>query len=125
MVVASAVDLAVLSNTVEHVKDDITDIKTVLGTMSTNLQGITRIEERQIGVVSAIERSETTHEDHDKRLSSIEKELPGLREMRSWVIKGVSVGVTALVLGISSLVGTVVYDRVVQKAPQQVVIVPQ
>ncbi len=117
---ASAVNLAVLSTIVEHVKDDQTEIKTAIAGINDSLKVLGRIEERQLGVVRDFNALANSRDSSDQRITAIETELPGLREMRAWVIKGVSVGVTSLILGIGSLVATAVYDRVVPKQPQPV-----
>ncbi len=119
-----SIDLAVLANDVAHTKDDVADIKAVLGTMSESLQGIARLEERQVGVVASLERGEKAFADHEKRVSAIEAKIPQLEEMRSWVIKGVSVGVTALVLGVASIVFNSALDHFMPKTPQPVYLIP-
>lgn len=112
---ASAVNLAIVANDLDHVKADVADIKTVLGQMSNNLQGITRIEERQLSVVASLERGDKVHQSHEKRIATIETEMPQLRELRTDVRNGIRAGVTMLFAGILSLVGGVYAERFIPK----------
>jgi len=120
---ASAVNLAIVANDLEHVKEDVGDIKASISGINDSLKVLGRIEERQLGVVRDFNGLVTNKETIENRVSAIEQEVPSFREMRQWVIKGVSVGVTALVLGICSMAASQWMDRFFPKPPQQVYLV--
>ena len=105
-------NLAVLATHIEHLREDQDAIKTSIAEINDTLKVLGSIEQRQIGVVRDLGRVADNKVEIDKRVSEIEKELPQLREMRTWVIKGVSAGVGMLFLGIVSLVGNVLIDRI-------------
>jgi hypothetical protein len=121
---ASAVDLAVLATQVEHVKEDQTEIKTAIIGINDSLKVLGRIEERQLGVVRDFNGLVINKDTHEKRITDIETELPPLREMRSWVIKGVSAGVGMLFLGIISLVGGTFAERYIPRQYVGAFVVP-
>lgn len=56
------------------------------------LQGLVRLEERQSQVNSKLGEVSIDVTDIDKRLRAVEITLPGLKELRAWVIGGVISG---------------------------------
>ncbi len=99
-----------------HVKDTVTNMDQKLDKIVDALSSLVRIEERQQATGDRLAMGAQTFQDHesrlrkveldipdnlDKRLSSIEVDMPGLKELRKWVILGVLGGLgmmgTALV----------------------------
>lgn len=110
---ASAVNLAVVANDVEHMKTDVAEIKGDVSDIKEVLQGISRIEERQLNVVAALDRGDATHQRHETRISALEHTQPQLLEARTWVVRGILAGVSLLALGVASNS----LDRFLPKAP--------
>lgn len=89
------------------VEKDTTDIRQYIQKVDKNLETLTRVEERQVGYGEAVNRAfdaiekldammEAGAERFDQRIRAIEVLIPGLQEVRGWIILGV--------LGICSLV---------------------
>ncbi len=84
-----------------------------------SLHVLTRLEASQTNVVEKLKEGSIRMSDHETRLQRIEQDLPGLRELRRWVIAGVLAG--AGMVG-AALVKLVVFDvpRIPQYATQPV-----
>lgn len=87
------------------VEKDSLDIKSSFRRIEEYLQTLTRIEERQVGFGDAVARSFKEIEKLEQRVMDIEVVIPGLKEVRGWIITGV--------LGIMGLLGTAVFYLVV------------
>lgn len=114
----TAASVSVLANEMSHVKEDVTDIKQVLKDMSAHLGGISRIEERQMNVVAALQRGEDAFLDHGKRITAIEVKVPQWDEMRADVRRGIRAGVGMLAAGIIALTLNGMADRFFPKTQQ-------
>ena len=81
-------------------RDDIREVKDTMREMAKSLEQLVRIEEQQkdmrLSISRAFDELKTYREQLDrveKRVSSVEQMMPGLRELRGWVIAGVLSGV--------------------------------
>jgi hypothetical protein len=103
----------VLSEQVKGVSGRIDQIDVTLRAVAESLTAFVRLEERHAALIKQVETivtEMTTHreEDDDRhelidaRIKSVESSLPGLREVRRWVI--------SLVLGVVALVGIGIYN---------------
>lgn len=69
-----------------------------------SLHVLTRLEESQGNVVEKLKEGSMRMSDHERRLQVVEQELPGLRELRKWVIAGVIAGVSMVGVALMKLV---------------------
>jgi hypothetical protein len=92
----------------QRVNSTFNRVEEKLDGISSALQGIVRIEERQVQTNTQLSALNTSAREQDsrlreveraipenlgKRLASIEVALPGLKELRRWVVVGVVSGV--------------------------------
>lgn len=84
--------------------------------ISESLSILTRLESQQGNLMDRLRDDSEKLKDHETRIRAQELEMPGLREMRKWVIGGI-IAVVAMVCG--ALVKLVVVD--VPRIPQYVV----
>lgn len=77
-------------------RDDVREVKDTMREMARSLEQLVRIEENQKEMRSSIVRAfdeikinRSRIDLTDGRVSLIENQLPGLRELRRWVIAGV------------------------------------
>jgi hypothetical protein len=87
------------------VERDSSDIKSSFRRIEEYLQTLTRIEEKQVGFGESVARSFKEIEKLERRLISVEIEIPALKEVRGWIITGV--------LGVMGLVGIALLALVV------------
>jgi len=86
-----------LEHRVGEVERAVSDIRDAVHSISEAVQAIAALEERHAETTRALGRAFTAIQDVDTRVRAIEVVLPGLKEIRRWVI--------AAVLGIVGLVG--------------------
>lgn len=84
---------------------DCTEMKSAIFDIRDSLQILARLEERHSETRDALSRAFVAIEKIELRLSKIEQHMPGLVEMRGWVIMGM--------LGIAGLVGVAIVGLVV------------
>jgi uncharacterized membrane protein YqjE len=92
-------------------QDDMAGVRNTLTSINAQLAALVRLEENHNHTVKAVERSfteignvkadmlETT-----KRLASIEMHMPGLKELRRWVIGGLAIALCMVISSVISLV---------------------
>ena len=90
--------VAVLEKSCDDMKEAIMDIRD-------SLQVLVRLEERHAETREALSRAFGDIEKVENRLKNIELHMPGLVEMRGWVIMGM--------LGIAGLVGVALVGMVI------------
>jgi hypothetical protein len=100
------------------VKDDVTELGVKVDKLSEAVGTLSRIEQRQIGIVDEMARGAIIHKEFDTRLGLIEVVMPGLIEVRRWVMAGMVAGVGMMFVAVASLV---LYPR----PPAYVVMSPQ
>jgi hypothetical protein len=103
------------------VQSDVTEIKGTLAKLTDAVTGIERLETRQISLVSEIEAARKSQSSFEGRISAIEHDMPGLRELRKWVVGGMVTGIGMMLIAVASLV---LYPRqyvvLTQQAPPKV-----
>jgi chromosome segregation ATPase len=65
---------------------------------------LARMEEREKAVQSRLEDGKVKMEALEKRLSEIERRVPGLTEMRNWVLAGILGGVGLMGVAVFNLI---------------------
>ena len=80
-------------------RDDVRDVKDTMRDMAKSLEQLVRIEEQQKDMRASINRAfdevKTNRikiDDTTARVAAIEQQLPGLKELRRWVIGGILSG---------------------------------
>jgi hypothetical protein len=72
----------VLAERLKNVTCDVTEIKSDVKTLITTIATLVSIERTQASQAKALD-------NHEQRIGVIERDMPGLREMRGWVITSV------------------------------------
>ncbi len=94
----------VLSLKLDNQNKDIDEIKGTLKSVAATLVTVGRIEDRQITLINEMGKADKRHEKIEDRVKVIEDDMPGLREMRRWVVGGVVAGVGMIGIAVVSLV---------------------
>ncbi len=95
----------------DGMQSDLGEMKTTLRELAASVARLAVIEEKQANTTAALERAftalqkvEDRNEKMDLRVKALEVEMPGLKEVRAWVIGGV--------LSVVSVVGIAAYKLV-------------
>lgn len=90
-------------------REDVKEVKETMRGMARSLEQLVRIEEQQKDMRAAINRSfdEIKGERHkreelESRVSTVEQAMPGMKEMRNWLVYGI-------VSTIGLITGAIVY----------------
>lgn len=78
-----------LSGAVNNVDQKVDDVRTGIGKLADAMASVVRLEVHHEQQRSDIASARISHVELDKRLTSVERELPGLVETRAWVVRGV------------------------------------
>jgi hypothetical protein len=101
-VVSARVDS--LTRDVSRVEGTVDGMDKKLDTLGEAMLLLTRLEERHASVQLRLMEGSKTMAIFGDRLSSIENKMPGLSEMRLWVISGILAGVGMIGAGVIKLV---------------------
>lgn len=89
-------------------RDDVKEVKETMREMARSLEQLVRIEEQQKDMRSAIGRAfdemkaeRVKREELETRVAVVEKSMPGMNEMRKWLIGGVTSGIALLLAAVS------------------------
>ena len=93
--------IEVFAAKLDSVQSDVSTIKARLDTVS---EALTRLEERHDQTTQAIQTLTRAVADQERRLGSLERDQPGLLEVRRWIISGVVAGVAMIGLALAKLV---------------------
>ena len=72
--------------------------------ISESLTALVVIEEQNKSIMQCIERQSTTIEKLDGRIDAIEVHMPALLELRNWVLTGLGLIISAVVVAMIALV---------------------
>lgn len=104
--------IEVVSSRVDALTKDLFRVEKTVDGMDAKIDGLglsllllARLEERQQGVTTALASNAATMILIETRMAAIELKLPGLVEMRTWVISGLLAGVAMIGLAIVKLIG--------------------
>lgn len=75
-----------------------------LDAIGTSISLLVRIDERQVAIAERLQLGAATMQKHEERLSSIEAAMPGLKEMRTYVVAGVVAGAGMIGVALLKLV---------------------
>jgi len=94
----------VLQAYLTNVQSDVSEIKGTLAKLTDAVTGIERLETRQIALVAEIEIARNNQSNFESRIAVIEHDMPGLRELRKWVVGGMVTGIGMMLIAVASLV---------------------
>jgi hypothetical protein len=93
-----------LERRVTFVEAAVAEIRDAVNSIKDSFETLVRLEERNAETKVAIERSFKELHEIDERLRKIEVILPGLQEIRTWVVGGVLSTVSVVGSGVVALV---------------------
>lgn len=100
-------DLEGVNHRLTVVESAIEEIRDATRSIAESVQSIARLEERHAQTAQTLGRLFDDAKEVEKRVRVIEADMPGLREIRRWVVGGV--------LSITSIVGAAIIALVVVK----------
>lgn len=83
-------ETAVLQTELRGVREDISEIKTTIQSLSQAMLMLVRVEQVQAHTQARVGEMGQTLQSHGERIAGIEKDMPGLKDLRKWVIAGVA-----------------------------------
>lgn len=106
----TSAEARIISTQLGHLVSETKRNADAVAAIGESLHVLTRLEESQGNVVEKLKEGSIRMSDHERRLQIVEQELPGLRELRKWVIAGVLAGV--------AMVGTALVKLVIVDVPR-------
>lgn len=112
---SDAESFAAISEQVRAMAADVVEIKQQVATLTSSLERLARMEERQLNYSSAMGRLFETQKEHDNRIKTMEMQEPIAKLVHKWVILGV--------LGVVGMFGMNLVTTVMSKdKPIQIII---
>lgn len=99
--------LSLVEREQKEFREAIRDLRDYSERQAKSLEALVRLEERHAESREALSRAFASLKEHNDRLNTIEQNMPGLLEIRRWVVGGV--------IGIISLVGISIAGLVILK----------
>ena len=97
----TSIEARLIESSLSQMRAELTRQGDTLVGINESLRTLTRVEEAQVHIKDRLSEGSKKLTDHEQRLVAIEQQMPGLKEMRRWVIGGILAGVgmigTALV----------------------------
>lgn len=75
-----------------------------LDSISQSISLLVRIDERQVAIAERLQMGAATMQKHDERIASMEMVMPGLKELRSYVVMGIVAGIGMIAVAVAKLV---------------------
>jgi hypothetical protein len=100
----NSTEARILELSLDHIRSDLARLQEGVAAVAASLQVLPAIQQAQITTQAEMRRGAQVMERHEERLQSIERDLPGLRELRKWVITGVLGGIGMMGLALGKLV---------------------
>jgi len=97
--------LAVLDARAQDTHTRLNSVDGTIKYLAESVSNIVRLDERLTQLTKRFDEGHENDQGRDDRLRTIEAALPGLKEMRRWIIVGV--------MGVLSLVGATVWNTIV------------
>ena len=85
--------IALLEHRANRSEDVVDRVEVKLDRIVTTLDSLVRIEERQIVINTRLNEGTVAMALQSERISRLEVAMPGLKELRAWVITGVLSGI--------------------------------
>lgn len=93
-----------LENGYTMLSHDYTRLNDAIVKISESLVQLVVIQEQNKSIMQRIERQSSTIDSLDRRLDAIEVHIPALLELRTWVLTGLGLIVSAVLMALVSLV---------------------
>jgi len=117
----NSTEARVIDAKLEHMSKDLARMSGAVDGVNAGMQTLGRVEQAQQHMLDMLKDGATRMGDHEARIQTIEREMPGLRELRRYVIAGVLAGVG--MIGVA-LVKLVIVDLPRVQAPAPVLAPP-
>lgn len=92
------------------IQDNTADLRATLHSIVDKLQVLPAMQQAQQNIQVELQKGTALMADHEKRIQQVERDMPGLKELRRWVIGGVLAGL--------GMVGTALFKLVVIDVPR-------
>lgn len=92
------------------IRENTAETRASLNSIADKLQVLPAMQQAQVNIQMELQRGTQLMADHEKRLQTVERDMPGLKELRRWVIAGVVAGV--------GMVGTALFKLVIIDVPR-------
>ena len=100
----TSLEARLLENNLANIRSEMARHGDALIGINESLRTLSRVEESQIAVKERLQEGSRKLTDHEERISRIEQEMPGLKELRRWVIGGILAGVGMMCVALINLV---------------------
>ena len=117
----TSAEAQILAADIKHIRQDMARQTNSIESISRSLQVLTRLEEGHSQIMEKITVVGAETRAHETRLQAIERDMPGLREVRRWVIGGVLAGIGMMGMSLVklTLIDPVAIQKVLVQVPQQ------
>lgn len=112
----TSAEAQILEANITHVARTVDSLARLLENVPETLA---EIRATQSGIQITLQDGKTTMSDHEQRIKEIELAMPGLKEMRKWVVTGIIAGVGMLGVALLKLV-VIDVPRIPNQPPVQV-----
>jgi hypothetical protein len=99
----TSLEARLLEASLNHMRAEMTRHGNTLSSINDSLRILTKVEQSQADIRDRLHQGSEKMEKHENRLAMIEQKLPGLIELRRWVIGGILSGLSMLGLGVVKL----------------------
>lgn len=100
----TASDAAVINVRLEAMQRELAALSGTTKSVADSLVILVRLEESHKTVLDRLRNGSETMQNHETRLQDIERDMPGLKELRRWVIGGILAGVGMMGVALAKLV---------------------
>jgi len=91
--IMTSAEARILDLGLEHLRQDVGRLATTMQDVSTSLKALPSIQLGQQQIQTEMLRGHGIMQDHEMRIQVVERDMPGLKELRRWVVAGVLAGV--------------------------------
>jgi hypothetical protein len=96
----TSLEARLLDNNLQHIQRELARQGTTLEAINISLQTLARVEERQAQISDRLKDGSIKITELDQRLGRVETTIPGLKEVRAWVIMGVLGGLGMMAVAV-------------------------
>lgn len=100
----TSAEARIIGATLAHLASETKRNADAVVSINENLHVLTRLEQAQGHILDRLRDGATQMNDHERRLRELEQPMPGLLELRRWVVGGVIASVSMMGLALAKLV---------------------
>lgn len=100
----TSAEARILAIDINHVRTDLARMTTSIESISASLQTLAKLEQGHANILDRLSTNSRDTHAHELRIREIELQMPGLLEMRKWVVAGVVSGIGMMALAMVKLV---------------------